>query len=188
MGVEWPRVAPWRCAMRSRYCSLNGQQCVSSGVETPTAYPLESRNTKHGSSLLDKLSLGGTEAAERGLSGGRLSNAPSTVARRDELSTSPSERGPQGAHPPTPRIPRLPHRSTTKTHPREPLQRPTLDRLETYPAVVAYTSRLHHAKTRIDAPPCCRRIVLDPLRLLSLVLDHGLTFLDTPNNTCCAHY
>jgi hypothetical protein len=123
---RWPGNARWawnsrgllhgdaQCTRGS--CSLNGQQCVSSGVETPIAYPPESRNSKHGSSLLDKLTLMGAEAAERGLSvngKARFQRLPSATAR-----TSPQREGLQmtgraSAHY---RVPRPPHRTPQRRH------------------------------------------------------------------------
>jgi hypothetical protein len=57
-----------------------------------------------------------------------------------------------------------------------------------HPIWIAYTSRHLHAKTRIDAPPCRRRIIPGRLLLLSRVLTHRSLFLDTPGRTCSARY
>ncbi|KAH3917758.1 hypothetical protein HBI56_111840 [Parastagonospora nodorum] len=85
---------------------------------------------------------------------------------------------------PPPSVSHEPHRTPQRTRRTEELpSEPPPDRLETHPTVVAYTSRPLHAKTRIDALPCCRRSVLDRLLLTSPALDHPLpswTLLTAP--------
>jgi hypothetical protein len=159
---------------------LNGQQCVSSDIQTPNAYPLETRNTKPDFSVDDKLSLMGPWTTERGLSvAGRAPSNGCPVNNQSDrwrLASQMTDEGPQGRAPASLQVPRAcPIALHNEVCILDVASEHTSDRLDTNPTAVAYTSRPPHAKTRIDAPPCCRRIVLDRLLLLSRVLDHHST-------------
>jgi hypothetical protein len=197
MADVWSMVL---CSALAATRSVNGQERVSAGSQRRNACPLrmvQSRHLPSGQIVPLISSLRCRAWSERGREGVRLEPLPSATAmprcglarRRRESSRTPLHSRARQPQPLPVAVPKLSARTLTHTPPREPTRAAHRTQTSSRQNTI-HRSRLHvatpHAKTRIDALPCCRRNRPPPVAVLARPRP-PVFFVDPPDCTRCAH-